>query len=267
MTHAPASLAGMGVVITRPQHQAESLCRLIESHGGRAIRFPTLEICAPSHPEAVGALMEKLATYNKAIFTSVNAVDWSMRLGFKPYLEKLDLQRIPIGSATAQALARHGLPPHIMPLPPFTSEALLTLPALQALRGSHIVIFRGEGGRTLLGTTLEHRGAQITYAEVYQRRQPAGSIDALLHYWKQGEIQAIVITSSESLRNLFAMVGVAGQRWLRRTPLVVLSARVQRLALQLGIDAPLLITKEASDTAIVESLRALASRGSPANLI
>ena len=36
----------MNVLVTRPQHQAESLCQLLEQNGLSAIRFPTLEIVA-----------------------------------------------------------------------------------------------------------------------------------------------------------------------------------------------------------------------------
>lgn len=261
MTQTSAPLAGMGVVVTRPQHQADGLCRSIESHGGKAIRFPTLEICGPRHLDRVQALLGQLGAYHKGIFTSANAVDWSMKLGLGPTLRKHpDVQRLAIGRSTAQTLARYDVPAHVMAPAPFTSEALLTLPALQAVVDLRIIIFRGEGGRALLGATLEQRGAQVTYAEVYRRRQPDGPVDALLHYWEQGEIQAVVVTSSASLDNLFAMVGLAGRQWLRRTPLVLLSARTRQRAWQLGVTAPLLVASEASDTAMLACLHELASR-------
>ena len=37
-------LAGIGVVVTRPAHQAQALARLIEESGGSAILFPAIEI-------------------------------------------------------------------------------------------------------------------------------------------------------------------------------------------------------------------------------
>jgi len=37
-------LAGLTVLITRPRHQADGFCKLIETEGGRALRFPVIEI-------------------------------------------------------------------------------------------------------------------------------------------------------------------------------------------------------------------------------
>ncbi len=46
-------LSGICVLVTRPSHQAENLVNLIESHGGEALRFPTLEIEANADRDAV----------------------------------------------------------------------------------------------------------------------------------------------------------------------------------------------------------------------
>jgi uroporphyrinogen-III synthase len=40
-------LDGVGVLVTRPAHQAEQLCALVEQQGGTAIPFPVLEIGEP----------------------------------------------------------------------------------------------------------------------------------------------------------------------------------------------------------------------------
>ena len=33
-------LTGIGVLVTRPEHQAHHLCQLIEAEGGAAVRYP-----------------------------------------------------------------------------------------------------------------------------------------------------------------------------------------------------------------------------------
>ncbi len=38
------ALAGCGVLVTRPAHQASELAEAIENAGGKAIRFPVIEI-------------------------------------------------------------------------------------------------------------------------------------------------------------------------------------------------------------------------------
>lgn len=61
-------------------------------------------------------------------------------------------------------------------------------------------------------------------AEVYRRERPTVDLSALLDRWRSGEIGAVVVTGSESLLNLFDMLGVAGQDYLRRTPMITVSA-------------------------------------------
>ncbi len=254
------SLAGMGVVVTRPVHQAEGLCQLIESYGGKAIRFPTLAISEPHDSAAAQHIIDHLEDYQMAIFTSANAVRWGLRWGLERRFSELPiLQRVAIGKATAQTLSQCAAPAHWVSPPPFNSEALLTLPTLQAVDGLSIVIFCGEGGREVLDATLRQRGAKVIKARVYRRSLPAVSINPLLHYWKKGQIQAVVITSTESLKNLFALAGEVAKPWLCRTPLVVVSRRSQQTALQLGVQSSPLIASEVSDAAIVETLFELAS--------
>ncbi|MEA3242729.1 MAG: uroporphyrinogen-III synthase, partial [Pseudomonadota bacterium] len=51
MQPSAAPLQGVGVLVTRPAHQADSLCELIRQQGGTAIRFPVLEIRPPADPQ------------------------------------------------------------------------------------------------------------------------------------------------------------------------------------------------------------------------
>jgi uroporphyrinogen-III synthase len=89
---------------------------------------------------------------------------------------------------------------------------------MQALAGQRIVIFRGEGGRELLGETLERRGAQVEYAACYRRRPPRAK-----PHWAPSEIDAITISSSQGLANLFEALDGA---LLRARPLFVPHPRV-----------------------------------------
>jgi uroporphyrinogen-III synthase len=76
----------------------------------------------------------------------------------------------------------------------------------------------------------------------------------LLQHWERGEIHVAIVTSNESLQNLFDIVGEPGQQWLRNTPLIVVSKRARQLAQELGAQQPVLLAGEASDEAIVETL-------------
>ena len=247
------SLKDLGVLVTRPEQQAGPLCQLIEQYGGVAIRCPTLRIAEPRVWTPALAIFDRLADYHLAIFTSVNAVDRALPLiqahgGFPSSLEIAA-----IGQATARALERQGAAHCLHPEQGFTSEALLALPRFHKVAGQRIVIVRGEGGREWLAETLTGQGAQVDCAGVYRRERPSMDAGALLERWGRGEIGAVVITSIESLENLFAMLGTAGQPYLRDTPLVVVSARIRHRAAEQGC-RHLLLAREASDEAIIAAL-------------
>jgi len=247
-------LAGCGIVVTRPADQAECMCAAIEVAGGRAIRFPVLEILDPTNADAMHLAIERLDAYDMAIFISANAVDRAMNLILGRHGLPSTLKRVAIGRGTARALKNFGAPAHIYPRQRFNSEALLAMDEMQAVNGSRIVIFRGEGGRELLGDTLRARGAQVDYVEAYRRGRPSADVDALMRHWARGEVQAFVVTSGESLRNLFDMVGRLGQQWLRNTQLVVLSDRTALSATEMGVKAPPLVAAEASDASVIDAL-------------
>ncbi len=258
------SLNGLGVLVTRPEHQADNLCRLIEQAGGVAIRCPLLIIDEPRDWVPALAVFDRLTTCDLLIFTSANAVDRGLPLILERGGIPSRVELAAIGAATALALARHGVGPCLQPDEGFTSEALLALPRFQQVAGQRIVIVRGEGGRELLATTLVARGAQVIAAEVYRRERPTTDASTLLARWERGEIGAAVVTSNESLRNLFDLLGVAGQDYLRDTPLVVVSDRIRQAATDYGCHA-ILLAREASDDALIATLLELTTNSpSPA---
>ena len=248
-----AVLTGRGILVTRPVHQADRLCRLIEALGGRAVRFPVLEIRAPGDPAAVKDGLLRLPDYDLAIFVSANAVEFTLA-ALAPWPPKLEIAAV--GAATAAALRRHGLPVAYCPAQAFTSEALLALPRLQQLAGKQILILRGEGGREQLRETLRARGARVDYLEVYQRVQPATDPTPLLQQWRSGEVGAVLVTSNESLRKLVAMIGTLGLPLLRATPLIVASTRTLELARELGLDGTVRVAADATDAAMTDALYA-----------
>ena len=100
---------------------------------------------------------------------------------------------------------------------------------LKEVAGKRVVIFRGDGGRELLGQTLLERGAKLEYAECYRRAKPVADIAPLLEALVDGQLKAVTMTSSEGLRNLFDMVGASGQAWLKKIPLFVSHERIAKL--------------------------------------
>lgn len=247
-------LHGCTVVVTRPVHQAGNLCQLIEAAGGQVILFPVLAIAAPQDPQAVLSVLQRLAQFDLAVFISPNAVDYGLNYAAQVGGLPAQLQIAAVGAGTARALQAAGHPPTLVPEHDFNSEALLALTELQQVAGKKVVIFRGEGGREHLADTLRSRGAQVEYVQVYRREKPPVDRAVLLDAWARNGINAIVVTSNESLQNLFDLVGSEGQTYLRDTQLVLVSQRAVELARRLGVRRAPLVAECAGDDAIVAML-------------
>jgi uroporphyrinogen-III synthase len=227
-------LAGRGIVVTRPAHQAAHLADLISAAGGNPILFPSIEIIAVDDPQPLLALIDRLDEFDVAIFISPSAVNMAMRaIGARRALPPR-LKLAAIGPGGVRELGNFGLTGVIAPAVRYDSEALLELPEMRDVAGKRVVIFRGDGGRELLGDTLAARGARVEYAEVYRRDRPQADAAPLLLAWERGGLHAVVITSSEALRNLFDLVGERGQPRLMKTPLFVSHPRIEQAARALG---------------------------------
>ena len=251
-TPAIPRLTGRGIVITRPAEQAASLARLIASEGGRPIVFSAIEILDIEDRRALDALIGRLDAFDLAIFISPNAVERGLSAIHRLRTLPPQLQVAAIGRGSARALHRQGFRSVIAPGAGADSEALLALPELGKLAGKRVVVFRGVGGRVLLRDELAARGAIVEYAECYRRRRPQIDPAALLGAWRRGEVDAVVATSSEGLRNFHDMLGEEGRKQLGATPLVVPHARIASTAQRLGI-ANAIVTAPGED-GILEGL-------------
>ena len=251
----PNRLDGVGVLVTRPAHQAGNLCRLIEQHGGIAIPFPVIAISHPTNPAPLTDIISRLGAFDIAIFISANAVDYGLQAvnaagGFPP-----GILLAAVGRSTANELSQAGYQVDLFPKDVFNSEALLALEALNNVAGKRIVIFRGEGGRELLASTLKQRGAVVEYAECYQRIKSTITPEDLQKLWSDpSPVNVITVTSNEGLQNLYDLVGDRYRQKLLDTPMVVVSERAVQLARQLGFRSPIMVASTASDDAMLEAL-------------
>ena len=192
-------LDGVGVLVTRPEHQADELVAAIQAAGGSAWRFPVFDVLARSQAEMNDDL-EAARSADMLIFVSANAV----RLGL-PALGDTAASIAAIGPATAAALEKSGKPVDVRPAGGFNSEHLLMEPALNDVDGTSIAIVRGETGRELLAETLRHRGATVSYLSVYATRAHAFTTDdiaALDAALRDGSIAAVTIMSVATFDHL-----------------------------------------------------------------
>ena len=152
-------------------------------------------------------------------------------------------------------LADYGLEDVIAPQSGFDTEAVIALPAFspEAVRGKRIIIFRGDGGRALLGQYLREHGAEVVHVTAYRRYCPDADASALLALAAQGCLDAITLTSSEGVRNFAGMLGTEGVSRLSEVPVFVPHPRIAGFVREAGFrrvietgagDAGLLISLE-----------------------
>ncbi len=247
-THRP------GVLVTRPAGQAQALGDALRAAGFTPLYLPTLAIEAADPAVAVAALRAALPC-DLAIFISANAVQHALPVIAAAGGLPAGCPVAAVGPASARALAAAGFSKVLTPAARFDSEGLLELAQLHEVAGRRVVIFRGQGGRTLLADTLAARGADVR-AVVCYRRVAAGDAAQLKDWLAQGTIAALTATSRASLDGLLTLAGSAAAQ-LKILPLAVLSAALADYARQAGFNGPILSAGEASDAGLVAAARAL----------
>lgn len=218
-------LAGLKILVTRPRDQALQLAQAIEQAGGNPLLFPLLEIAPVQDAQVLREQISRLSQYDLAIFISPNAVQYGMAAiraaeGGLP----ANLKIATVGLGSAKALRELGVADVIVPAGRYDSEGLLA--QLQNVAGWRVMIFRGDGGRELLGDTLKERGATVEYVTCYCRSKPQQDAGELLN----AQPDAIIVTSSEALGYLWQMLDAQ----LCDTPLFVPHPRIAELARRQG---------------------------------
>jgi len=269
-------LAGLKIAVTRPRDQAAPLARCIEQAGGIPLLFPLLDIAPVADQSALHEQISRLAQFDLAIFISPNAVQYGMaaiRAALSPHPSPASgrgvgdsagegkvlilppaLKIATVGQGSAKALRELGIAEVIAPAERFDSEGLLALPELQNVAGWRVLIFRGDGGRELLGDTLRARGAVMEYAACYRRSKPQQDIAALL----DAAPDALTVTSSEALGYLWQMLDDAQRDQLCGIPLFVPHQRIADLAQRQGWRQVRLA--DAGDDGLLSALIAWAQR-------
>jgi uroporphyrinogen-III synthase len=230
-------LAGRRIVVTRPQGQAQTLLALIRQAGGEPLEIPALEIRDLTDLAPFYSVIERLDSFDTAVFVSRNAVRKAFALiGARRWPAHLRVATV--GNGSREELESHGITGVIAPGGQADSEALLALPDFAAIAGRRIAIFRGEGGRTLLADTLTARGALVEQAACYRRASPVQSAALLAAAWERGKVDAVTVSSGDGLANLLEMLGGDGPRRLAATTLFVPHPRVAVEAVRKGLKRP-----------------------------
>lgn len=245
----PATLlSNKTILITRPAGREQYLRQLIEQAGGAVIHYPVFSIEPPQklEIEQLINLRDQLHKFTMAIFISPTAVEQS-QIYFPALPEHFTI--VSIGSKTTEALEQQNIIADIE-APSHNTESLLKMTAFQmpALHGQRIIIFRGSGGRALLGDTLVRRGAHVRYVETYRREI---SPHPPLTDQQINKLDAITISSNEGLDNLITLI--EDPSLLIDIPLIVPGHRATTLARQHGFNT-IITAENATDEAVFSAL-------------
>ncbi len=240
----------MTVLIIRPEQAANELVQLLQQQSIGAIAFPLIGFeMAPSLSESD---YHTLADADQVIAVSkpasLYADRWLNSLG-KSWPKT---HYLAVGRSSAYCLKQCSGQQVTFPQIE-DSEHLLQLQPLQQVEGQQIVILRGQSGREHLYQTLTQRGAKVSYIETYHRSTLAWDCDSQFKKWQQLGVNKIVVTSAEQLNLLIKKANLDQLAWLQSQQLFVTSARISRLASQLGF-AHITITHKADNPTLAEHI-------------
>jgi len=236
-------LYGRRILVCRPRAQAGELVQRLEELGAVALVLPVVEIHPPADWAPVDAAIDNLVDFHWLVFTSVNGVE-----GFLGRLRQRgrdlralgSLRLAAIGPATAAALRGYHLEPDLVP-EAYRSESLAA--ALKPhVAGRRVLLARADRGRELLRDELESI-AQVQQVAVYAQVDAVQPDPDILEQLRRGEIDDVVLTSSNIARSLARLLDDPCQAMLRsgQTRIVsispVTSATVRELGWPVAVEA------------------------------
>ena len=202
-------LFGKGIVITRPERQADDLARLLEKEGAKIIHFPTIKIIPPHDWSSLDTALNKLDTYNWIIFTSGNGVQYFFDRLEKQNKDVRELKGIKIcciGPATAEQITKRGIKVALVP-EHYVSEGILQSLAATDMQGKKVLIPRAAQARDVLPEGLRKMGAAVDIVTAYETVNSGKKKDELLELLHDQRIDVITFTSSSTVINFLEIMG------------------------------------------------------------
>jgi len=202
-------LFGKGIVITRPEKQADDLARLLEKEGAAAIHFPTIKIVPPRDWNSLDEALAKLPTYDWLIFTSANGVHYFFARLLESDKDIRDLRNVKIcciGPATAAQITKKGIKVDLVP-EHYIAEGILESFAATDLQGKRILIPRAARARDILPDGLKKMGACVDVAVTYETVDSGKSREEWDELTAGRRIDVITFTSSSTVTGFVKITG------------------------------------------------------------
>ncbi len=251
------ALYGWRVLVPRTREQAGMMSERLRIHGAVPVEVPTIAVEPPRTPAQMERAIKGLVTgrYEWVVFTSTNAV----RAVWEKFAEcGLDARAFAgvkiacVGESTADAVRAFGIQPELVPTGEQSSVGLLAdFPPYDDVLDpiDRIFLPRADIATETLAAGLIERGWEVDDVTAYRtvRAAPpaAGTRDAI----KTGGFDAVLFTSSSTVRNL---VGIAGKPH-PRTVVACIGPKTAETAREMGLRVDV-ESEVASVSALVEAL-------------
>jgi len=249
------SIKGKKVAILESR-LGRQLVELVEGRGGVAFHAPALAELPDLDPDAIAALVRsleerpaKLAIFQtgvgtRALFAATDSLGATTRL-----TELLSRMAVAVrGPKPSAALRARGVRIDRYAADPFTTKELLESIRDLALEGERVIVQRHGAANVELDRALEGRGAAVVEIPTYRWALPADTapLEALIGALERAELDAVVLTNAEQVRNLFAVAGAGRAERLRAALNRTLVASIGPVASAALRDAGIRISLEAS---------------------
>ncbi len=250
-------LFGWRVLVPRTQAQSGPMTESLASFGAVGEVVPTISVEPPRTPHQMEKAVTGLVTgrYEWVGFTSVNAVR-AVREKFVEY--GLDarafagLKIAAVGGVTADALREWGIEPDLVPAEEQSAHGLLAEwpPYDQVLDPiNRVFLPRADIATDTLVAGLQEIGWEVDDVTAYRTVRAAPPAAPVRDAIKNGSFDAVVFTSSSTVRNL---VGIAGKPHTS-TVVACIGPATAKTAEEHGLRVDVLAA-EPSSTALVEAL-------------
>jgi uroporphyrinogen-III synthase len=240
-------LDGRRILLTRAEHQLDSVSQAVRRQGAIPIHFPCLAV--QSQPETIKQAVSQLDDYSDVVFTSVNGVQ-SVAATVGDLNTLLQSKRVAaVGIKTAEALRHAGVETDIIPEDP--SQDGLIQAYLKYGLPRRLMFFRAREGHDVLTRALKNRGIDVLLVPAYQTVCPQDDASEVIAALEHADIDAVLLGSSKAARYYVQRIGdisLAG-----RPMAVAISEQVAEAARDAGLDVQI-VAKTASFDAMLNEL-------------
>ena len=247
-------LFGWRVLVPRTREQAGSMTDRLAEYGAVSSVVPTISVESPRTPQQMERAIKGMVTgrYEWVGFTSVNAVK-AVRVRFEEF--GLDarafsgLKVAAVGGVTADALREWGIQPDLVPSGEQSAHGLLEdWPPYDDVLDpiNRVFLPRADIATDTLVAGLQAIGWEVDDVTAYRTVRAAPPPPAVRDAIKSGRFDAVVFTSSSTVRNL---VGIAGKPH-PSTVVAAIGPATAKTAEEHGLHVDVLATEASTDSLV-----------------